>query len=154
MKMIIKKVLLTSMYGLVLACLSCGRTDVGLPEEKLVDAHESSQQSPGAHMTGSAIGSGMDQHISDAVVDLSARAGIDEDSIKISQARAVSWGSSALGCPQDGMNYTQAIVPGLLLILEADGHFYNYHGRTGGSLFYCPKERAEAPAYESGKEVI
>ena len=96
----------------------------------------------------------MDQQIKGAVTDLATRTGVTEDAIKIREARAVQWGSGALGCPKPGMNYTQAIVPGVLLLLEVNGTVYHYHGSTGRSLFYCPAERVQAPAYGQGVEVM
>ena len=33
----------------------------------------------------------------------------------------VTWPDGALGCPEPGMSYTQALVPGARLVLEADG---------------------------------
>ncbi len=95
-----------------------------------------------------------DQQIKDAVKDLATRINVAEDAITIKAARSVQWRSGALGCPKPGMNYTQALVPGMQLLLEANGTVYHYHGGTGKSLFYCPAERAEAPAYGQGQEVM
>ncbi len=147
------KVIRLGVYGLVLLGAACSQSSVDSSAEETAVSRETTQQSHGNDATKSATGEIMDQQISDAVTDLATRIGIEGDSIKVSQARAVSWGSSALGCPEEGMNYTQAIVPGVLLILEVDRSYYRYHGRTGSSLFYCPKDRAIAPAYGPGKEL-
>lgn len=96
----------------------------------------------------------VDQQVQGAIADLAARSGIAKDAISVSQARSVNWGSSALGCPQDGMMYTQALVPGVLVILEADEVFYRYHGRSTSKLIYCPAERAEEPAYGPGQALM
>jgi hypothetical protein len=96
----------------------------------------------------------MDQQVSGAVADLAVRTGIGADAITINQARSVNWGSGAVGCPKEGMNYTQAIVPGVLVLLEAAGTVYRYHGQTGRSLSFCPDDRAEAPAYGPGEELM
>jgi hypothetical protein len=45
------------------------------------------------------------------------------------------------------------MVPGILVLLEADGKIYRYHGQTDKSLFYCPDDRAQAPAFGPGEEV-
>ena len=89
-----------------------------------------------------------------AIADLAVRTGTAKDAISVSQARPVHWGSSALGCPKDGMMYTQALVPGVLLILEAGGVFYRYHGRLTSKLVYCPAQRAKDPAIGSGQEMM
>jgi len=96
----------------------------------------------------------LDQKVSAAVADLSERTGIAADDITVTKASVVNWGSSAVGCPRVGMNYTQAIVPGVLLLLEAGGKTYRYHGDSKSTLFYCPDDRAEAPAYGSGQEFM
>ena len=89
-----------------------------------------------------------------AVADLAERMGIATDDITISSAALVNWGSGAVGCPKKGMNYTQAIVPGLLILLEANGVVYRYHGSAGSNVFYCPESRAEAPAFGSGEQFM
>ena len=95
-----------------------------------------------------------DEQIRGALSDLASRTGVTEGDIKVRDARSVQWSSGAIGCPKPGMNYTQAIVPGMLLLLEANGTVYHYHGKAGQSLFYCPAERAQAPAYGQGQEVM
>ena len=99
-------------------------------------------------------GKTIDEQISNAVADLAKREGVAADTIKVSSARAVNWGSGAMGCPKPGMNYTQAVVPGVRLILETNDTIYYYHGRTGADLFYCPADRAKAPAFGQGEEVM
>ena len=96
----------------------------------------------------------VDQQIQDAIADLATRSGIAIDAITVKEARSVQWASSAMGCPKPDMGYTQALVPGVRLLLEANGTIYYYHGGTGGSLFNCPAKYAEAPAYGQGLEVI
>ena len=96
----------------------------------------------------------MNQQITGATKDLADRIGVAADVITVKDARSVQWGSGAMGCPKPGMSYTQALVPGIRLLLEANGTIYYYHGSTGKSLFYCPAERAKAPAYGQGAEVI
>ncbi len=49
----------------------------------------------------------------------------------------VTWPDGSLGCPQPGMRYTQALVSGSLIVLEANGLFYEYHSGGGGDPFYC-----------------
>lgn len=95
-------------------------------------------------------GTPTDQQIKDATSDLATRIGVGSDAIVVREARSVQWRSGALGCPKPGMSYTQAIVPGVRLLLEAKGKVYHYHGRNGGKLFYCPAERAQAPAHGQG----
>jgi len=96
----------------------------------------------------------MDQLVDSAVTDLADRAEVAVNAITVTQARTVHWSSSAIGCPTENINYTQVVVPGVLLLLEADGKIYRYHAPNGGALFYCPDEQAEAPAYGAGEEFM
>ena len=78
--------------------------------------------------------------------DLAQRQGEDVDSILIVAARQVTWRSGALGCPGQGMAYTQALVPGVLIVLQVGDEHFSYHARRDEIPFYCPWERAETPA--------
>ena len=78
--------------------------------------------------------------------DLADRLGIELDSITLAGARQVNWRSGALGCPKPGMSYTQALVPGVLILLNVGDEAYGYHAKSDGKPFYCPRERIEIPA--------
>ena len=55
----------------------------------------------------------------------------------------VTWRDGSIGCPEPGMNYTQALVPGIRVVLELDGRRYEYHAGGGRSIFLC--ENPEPP---------
>jgi hypothetical protein len=154
MKKCIRQGIQLGVCALVLTCAACSQNDAEAPADKTAGSAEPSRQAQESDMNNSSIGEILTQQVSGAVADLSARTGIAADAIVVSEARSVQWGSGAIGCPKEGMNYTQAIVPGVLLLLEADGTVYRYHGRTGKRLVYCPAERAEEPAYGPGQEFM
>lgn len=57
--------------------------------------------------------------------------GLDPEKSKVVSAEAVEWPNGAWGCPQKGMIYTDAIEPGMRVIVEADGESYDFRfGRT------------------------
>jgi hypothetical protein len=62
---------------------------------------------------------------------LNSSQGITPPMITVKSFEAVDFPSSALGCPQDGMMYTEAIVSGHKVVLEAQGKEYDY--RIGGA---------------------
>lgn len=105
-------------------------------------------------MPSTSTGEMLTRQVAGAVAELAANTGIAEDKILVRQARLVNWGTGALGCPEDDKSYTQVIVPGVLVFLEADGQVYRYHGRRQGRLIRCPDERAEAPALGPGEEFM
>jgi hypothetical protein len=88
----------------------------------------------------------LQQQIDFAIVDLAQSRGVDRDAVTASSAQRVSWRSGAIGCPAPGMNYTQALVPGSLIILKVGKEKFEYHAPSGGPPFFCPADRIESPA--------
>lgn len=77
---------------------------------------------------------------------LAARLGVAPESITVIESRQVTWADGSLGCPEPGMMYTQALVPGELIVLEAGGRRYRFHASLRGEPFECPEGRAQEPA--------
>ena len=149
----IQRALQLGAYSLVLASTACKHDDVETPA-RTDEPGEVALPMTESNDNAASTGESLNRQVANAVADLAERTGIAADAITVTEARTVNWGSGAIGCPKDGMNYTQAIVPGVLLLLEADGKVYRYHGHTRGKPFHCPDERAEAPAYGPGQEFM
>ena len=60
-------------------------------------------------------------------------------------SQAVTWSDGALGCPEPGRAYTQALVPGWQIRLRAGTEVLDYHASRGGALLLCPPGRAVLP---------
>ena len=88
----------------------------------------------------------MSRQIEFARADLAQRLDVDPGQVVLSGAQAVTWRSGALGCPEPGMHYTQALVPGTVIYLKVDTTIHAYHAKVAGRPFYCPRERVEPPA--------
>jgi hypothetical protein len=73
------------------------------------------------------------------VKDLQERKGIGAEEITIERAEAVIWSDGSLGCPQKGMMYTQALVPGYRVVLKVGNDRYNYHAGESGHFFLCER---------------
>lgn len=69
--------------------------------------------------------------------DLAAKLGIERQSITVISTEAITWNDGSLGCPKPGEFYTQALVPGYRVMLEANGKRYNYHASEQGYFFLC-----------------
>ena len=83
--------------------------------------------------------------VATAVSDAAWRASVARDEVKVVAAERVTWPDGSLGCPQPGMMYTQALVPGYRIVLRAGGKDMHYHvGGKGGPTF-CPPERVTPP---------
>lgn len=57
--------------------------------------------------------------------------GIDTAGLKVVSASAVTWNDGSLGCPEPGVAYTQALVDGMQVIVEAGGERYDYRFGKG-----------------------
>ena len=80
-----------------------------------------------------------------AVRDAASRLTVDPKVIEVVSAGAVTWSDGSLGCPADGMTYTQALVPGYRVMLRAAGQLLDYHAGANGHVALCPPERAVEP---------
>ena len=81
-----------------------------------------------------------------ALVDAAGRTGQSRADLKVLSAEAVTWSDGSLGCPQPGMMYTQALVPGYRVRIEAGGQVLDYHAGKSGRPVLCPAELARDPA--------
>jgi len=142
-----------SLFMLVFTCGVCQSSDMQQAVEVESTTEGSQEMTKGEQSTQPAEIT-MEEQIHAAIADLAIRVGVAADDIIVREARSVQWSSGAVGCPKPGMNYTQALVPGMRLLLEVNGTVYYYHGRKGRNLFYCPAGRAQAPAYGPGMDVM
>ena len=67
--------------------------------------------------------------------DLQKRVGKVE--LRLVMAEAVTWRSGALGCPEPGMAYTQALVEGYHVVYEAAGKRWDYRLNRRGRFRLC-----------------
>ena len=81
-----------------------------------------------------------------ALDDAAKRTSVDRAEVKVVSAGAVTWSDGSVGCPEPGMMYTQALVPGYRIVLEAAGQTLNYHATRRGVPQYCPAERVIPPS--------
>ncbi len=63
------------------------------------------------------------------------------DAPTVETAEAVTWNDGSLGCPQPGMAYTQALVPGYRIVLEVEGRALNFHASESGQVVLCDDPR-------------
>ncbi len=64
------------------------------------------------------------------VGDLASR-GVPTDSVALVSSRSVTWNDGSLGCPAPGQSYTQALVPGMQVLVKVGGTQYDYRfGRS------------------------
>jgi hypothetical protein len=84
-------------------------------------------------------------HVTMALEDAARRTGLPSGQLTVTSVEQVTWRDSALGCPEPGMMYTQALVAGYRIIIGAAGESLDYHADQRGRVLLCPPERAVAP---------
>jgi hypothetical protein len=80
-----------------------------------------------------------------ALADATRASGVARDSLRVLSSEPVTWSDGSLGCPEEGMLYSQALVPGYRIRIEANGRVLDYHASRDGRLLLCPEWRAVPP---------
>lgn len=86
------------------------------------------------------------QSITDAALaDAARQTGLSRSELKIVSSEPVTWRDGSLGCPEPGMAYSDALVPGFRVRILAGGRELDYHASARGGLVLCPPGRAVEP---------
>jgi len=80
-----------------------------------------------------------------ALDDAARRTKIDRTKLTVLSAESVTWSDGSLGCPAPGMAYTQALVPGYRIRIQAGAEVLDYHAGRRGVPVPCPAGRALEP---------
>ena len=78
--------------------------------------------------------------------EAAAQAKVDRDQLVIARAQSVVWSDGSLGCPEPGMMYTQMLVNGYWIVVEAAGKQYDFRVGSGGSFRLCPPGQGQPPS--------
>lgn len=76
-----------------------------------------------------------------AIADLANRTGAPTGAIVVRRAMPVIWNDGAVGCPEPGLAYTEAVVPGYWVLLEHDSRYYSYHATGDRRFRLCESAR-------------
>lgn len=74
------------------------------------------------------------------------RRGVRSDQVEVAGFAQVTWPDGSIGCPQPGMMYTQALVPGKQLILRVGDQLASYHAGGDAAFAFCENPTAPLPA--------
>lgn len=81
---------------------------------------------------------GLPASMVDDVISLAEEeTGIDRSEIEVVLAEAVTWSDGSIGCPEEGVVYTQALVPGYRVILDVAGQELAFHASGTGDFRLC-----------------
>lgn len=84
-----------------------------------------------------------------ALQDAAARSRLAVAELRVLSAQRVTWSDGSLGCPQPGKMYTQALVPGYRIRIQAGGQTLSYHAGPRGPAQFCPADRVQPPSADS-----
>lgn len=71
--------------------------------------------------------------------DAAQRLGVSTDALVVTRAEAVTWNDGSLGCPEPGMFYTQALVDGYWIVVEAGNQSLDYRATGSGNFRICDR---------------
>ena len=91
------------------------------------------------------VDAGLQSLIEKAKADLANRLAVSTNEISLIEATSVTWPDSSLGCPQEGMVYTQVLTPGYLILLEHGGTTFEYHASSGDTIVTCENPSPPVP---------
>lgn len=81
-------------------------------------------------------------HIRDRIVaDVQSALNARTTDVLFNTAEQVEWPDGSLGCPQPGMEYTQAIVPGYRIEVAVHGEVMDYRASNDGFVVRCESRR-------------
>jgi hypothetical protein len=70
---------------------------------------------------------------------------VPREKLVIVRAESVVWNNGSLGCPEPGMMYTEALVNGYWVVIDAGGKTYDFRVGGGGSFRLCPEGHGHPP---------
>lgn len=79
-----------------------------------------------------------------AITAEAERLAVERDAVEVVAYEAVTWPDGAIGCPEPGKMYPQALVDGHRLILSVAGSEASYHAGSAGTFRYCANPTAPA----------
>ena len=91
------------------------------------------------------VDAGLQNLIEKAKTDLANRLAVSTNEISFMEATSVTWPDSSLGCPQEGMMYTQVLTPGYLILLEHGGTTFEYHASSRDYVTACANPSPPVP---------
>lgn len=75
--------------------------------------------------------------VAQAVADAAERSGRDTGDVEVVRFEQVTWPDGAIGCPEPGEMYTQALVDGYRIVVSIGDEQLTYHGADGQEPFLC-----------------
>jgi hypothetical protein len=92
------------------------------------------------------IPAGAQPAVDAAIADAARRLAMKPRVVRVER---VTWRDGSLGCPQPGIAYTQALIPGWRIELAVGSKEVIYHASEQGRVVHCPPGREKKPLPDS-----
>lgn len=76
--------------------------------------------------------------IAPVLADASERSDVATPELEVTASSRRTWSDGSMGCPQPGMHYTQALVSGWRVVVQAGGQTLDYRLSDRGYFVLCP----------------
>ncbi len=131
----------------VVACgtLLAGCAAAGEPVQAVEPVVPGTPTEPAETAEAPITSAGLEAAVEAAFADAATRTGLVRTSLRLASAAVVTWKDGSLGCPSPGGMYTQALVPGYRIVIDAGTKTLDYHVSARGRLLLCPEGRAVEP---------
>ena len=118
--------------------------ELGSPNKSMTTPSETPAPTSTPHM--SPVAPQVPEAILNSILKEAAkRANVPPQELVIVRAEAVVWNDGSLGCPEPGMEYTQALINGYWVVIKAAAQTYDFRVDRGGSFRLCPEGRGHPP---------
>lgn len=119
---------------LVMVMAACAAPGTASPSDTSTPAATSPSTSAGSEPPeGTDLIGDVPQELLDQILaDASRRTGVAVDELEITFAEAITWSDGSLDCPEPGQLYTQALVDGHQVVIDAAGEELDYRAAGGG----------------------
>jgi hypothetical protein len=128
--------MLLATLAVVLAAVACAR-DLGASPEPSRPTRTAPDLPSVPASEDAGIGEVPSDILDRVVADAAERTGAAADAIDLVTAVAVTFNDGSLDCPEPGMLYTQALVDGYRVVLDADGTELDYRVTADGGFRLC-----------------
>lgn len=123
---------------LILLLAACAETSPRESDAETAAESTPTSTPPSTSPTDGATMGDVDQAMIDALMEQAAQeTGTSADEIEVVRAEAVTWSDGSIGCPEEGMGYTQALVAGYRVVLDVAGEEIHYHAGQDGRFRAC-----------------
>ena len=118
--------------------------ELGSPNKSMTTPSETPAPTSTPHM--SQVAPQVPEAILGPILNEAAKlANVPPQQLVIVRAEAVVWNDGSLGCPEPGMEYTQALINGYWVVIKAAAQTYDFRVDRGGSFRLCPEGRGHPP---------